>query len=268
MRLARQRGWQLADGRLRLELAAILQRLKAEVSDIDRSLKPVQRESRIASVREIYGDLLALLAEFDDVWSDRRHKTLSVKTEPVELEGVYLGPFEIRLDWSDLSQSQPPNYRVVALDANPAAANSSVTHPHVQDDAVCEGEARQTIRTALSQGRLFDFFTIVASLLRTYNAGSPFVALSDWHGVECSDCGAMVADEERWICEKCETTVCGDCYINCAACDTICCSECLMRCQRCDEIRCGDCMKRCLQCRAELCQECLDNTELLPAGSR
>ena len=39
------------------------------------------------------------------------------------------------------------------LDANPADANHSVTHPHVQDEAVCEGEGRQPVRRALEQGR-------------------------------------------------------------------------------------------------------------------
>jgi hypothetical protein len=42
------------------------------------------------------------------------------------------------------------------------------------------------IRNALEQGRLHDFFMIVANLLRTYNWGSPFVSVSDWRGEECA----------------------------------------------------------------------------------
>jgi hypothetical protein len=258
---ARQRGWNLAAQRLQRELREVLRRLHGELVAMDGLLESKHNESQFASVGDIYADLVALHEEFDDVSIDRRGKTVSVTTEPIELERVCLGPFEIRLDWSELVDGQSHNYRVIALDANPAAANASVTHPHVQDEAVCEGEGRQPIRHALEQGRLLDFFLIVANLLRTYNSGSPYVSLSDWHGVECADCGSTVCDDERWTCEKCETTICGECYFNCPGCDGIFCNECMTRCGGCDENHCGTCMRRCSRCRAELCQGCLYDKE-------
>ena len=175
----------------------MLRWLHGELISIDRLLEPQRHELRSAWIIDIYADLVALDEEFAEVSFDRRGQTISVTTEPIELEGVYLGPFEIRLDWSDLAEGHPGNYRVIAVDANPAAANESVTHPHVQDEAVCEGEGRQPIRKALEQGRLLDFFVIVANLLRTYNSDSPYVSLSDWHGVECADCGTTVSDDDR-----------------------------------------------------------------------
>jgi hypothetical protein len=123
--------------------------------------------------------------------------------------------------------------------SNPAATNDSVTHPHVDGEALCEGEGRQPIRRALEQGRLLDFFVIIANLLRTYNSDSPYVSLSDWHGVECFDCGTTVCDDERWTCEKCDTTVCGECYSNCPECDGIFCDACVTRCEGCDENHCS-----------------------------
>lgn len=261
MRRAQQRGWQLADQRLQRDLQEMLHRLRGELIEIDHLLEPSRNEPRNASACEIYADLVALYEEFDEVSFDRRGRTLSVTIEPLELEGVYLGPFEIRLDWSNLADGHSHNYRVIALDANPAATNDSVTHPHVQHEAVCEGEGRQPIRQALEQGRLLDFFMIVANLLRTYNSDSPYVSLADWHGLECADCGTMVCDDQRWTCEKCETTVCGECYRNCFSCDGIFCSECVTCCEGCDEFHCEACMKLCSRCEVELCQGCLDNNE-------
>ena len=261
IRLARQHGWQLAAVRLTNQLARRLDVLRCETSDLMEGLTSRTPEPSSVAVDEIYCDLTALHEEFPTVGWSLREKTLSVTTEPIQLDGIYLGPFEIRLEWSGLANGHPYNYRVIALDAHPAASNDSVAHPHVQDEVVCEGEARQPIRQALEQGRLLDFFLIVASLLRTYNSGSPYVPLSDWNGVECTDCGSTVCDDERWTCEKCETTVCGECYFNCPGCDGIFCNECVTCCEGCDENHCGTCMKHCSRCRAELCQACLDNKE-------
>jgi len=258
---ATQHGWNLAANRLNHDLRSAVERLRNEVTELDHKLRPSSGKDRIASVGDIYADLIALHDEFEDVAFNRRDHTLSVTTEAIELDGVYLGPFEIRLDWTDFPEGHPNNYRVIAVDANPAAANDSVTHPHVQDEAVCEGDGHQPIRKALEQGRLLDFFMIVANLLRTYNSGSPFVSLSDWHGAECADCGGTVCDDERWTCEKCETTVCDECYCNCPGCDGIFCNECMTRCEGCDENHCSGCMKQCSRCDAELCQGCLNDNE-------
>src|SRR5690606_20967014 len=103
---------------------------------------------------------------------------LSVTTEPITLEGVYLGPFRIELDVDDLAAGECADYRVIALEPNPAASNCDVTHPHIQDEQLCEGEGRPLIRRALGEGRILDFFEFVASVLRAYNPESPYVSLS------------------------------------------------------------------------------------------
>ncbi len=260
IRRARQRGWQLAAQLLERDLQKLLRELRGELVKIEPRQEPSQSKSQHASVADIHADLVSLHEEFEQVSFDRRGQTISVTTEPIEFDGVYLGPFEIRLGWSNLKEIQRRKYHVLAVDANPAASNEGVTHPHVQDEAVCEGEGRRPIQQALEQGRLLDFFLIVINLLRTYNPGSPYVAISDWHGVECSDCSS-ICDEDRWTCEKCETTVCGECYISCPQCDGIYCNYCVSCCQGCEENHCTDCMKTCSRCRAELCKGCFDNNE-------
>lgn len=135
--------------------------------------------------------------------------TVSAVTEEIVLEGVDLGRFEIALKWDKLGCSQP--YAVIALDPNPAASSSDTTHPHVQDGSLCEGDGRMPIRQALRQGRLLDFFIMVRQVLETYNAASAYVSLDQWHGIDCHDCGRLVAGDDRYTCERCEVDVCGDC---------------------------------------------------------
>jgi hypothetical protein len=53
----------------------------------------------MATIGEVYEDLLALEVDFEACDFDFRGRWLSVTTEPITLENVYLGPFEIRLDW-------------------------------------------------------------------------------------------------------------------------------------------------------------------------
>ncbi len=258
---ARKRGWFLASQRLVDELRCALQRLRNELTTLCDAIQIPLAEAGVASVADICADLTALHEEFGDVDVDLRCNTISVTTEPIDLEGICLGPFEICLDGCDLVGGHPRNYRVIALDPNPAASNETVTHPHVQDDAVCEGEGHQLIRNALEQGRLLDFFLIVSNLLRSYNSNSPYVSLSDWHGVDCTDCGTTVCENERWACEKCEAWVCGECYFSCSDCDGVYCATCVVQCARCEEYSCSSCSCRCARCQQEVCPDCLNQNE-------
>ena len=90
----------LAVERLQRDSCGKLRRLQQAISELARQLEPSSSESTRASVSEIYADLVALHDEFDEVSFDRQARTISVTTEPIELEGVHLGPFEIRLDWT------------------------------------------------------------------------------------------------------------------------------------------------------------------------
>ncbi|REK46893.1 MAG: hypothetical protein DWQ46_05195 [Planctomycetota bacterium] len=258
---ARERDWQMAEMQLQRDFSAVMQSLRADLEASERALQRSRPDKPFASVDELYQDLKALHEEFDELSFDRQDRTLSVTTEPIELEGVYLGTFQIQLDWSDLGCSERQSYRAIAVEGNPSAANESVTHPHVQDGFVCEGEGRPTIRAALQQGRLLDFFLIVANLLRTYNADSPYVSLDDWHGVECRDCGTTVSGDDRWTCENCESAVCGDCYYSCPDCDRTFCAGCVTQCEDCDEHTCYSCTKCCLGCERDLCPNCLEEDE-------
>ncbi|MCB9953658.1 MAG: hypothetical protein H6824_22020 [Planctomycetaceae bacterium] len=257
---ANQRGWRVAATCCLAELRQTLETLLLELARLQTAARPPSSPYR-ATARQILSDLEALRDEFPDVEVDRLDQELVVWTESIELDEVYLGPFEIRLSYATTASSELGDYRVVALDPQPAVSDHEVVHPHVRHGSLCEGDAQSAIRSALEQGRVFDFFTLVAHVLRTYNAGSPYVALSEWFGTPCADCAAGVSDDERWLCENCSSCLCGDCTVRCAECDDSHCHECTTSCTDCDDRCCRSCLKPCPDCQQLFCSGCLQEDE-------
>jgi hypothetical protein len=209
----------------------------------------------LPGVAQIYQELTALADEFAAVELIQESHEICARTEPIVLEGIDLGPFEIRLDWLNLHQSTC--YRIVATDPNPAAANESVTHPHVQDDCLCEGDGRASLQLALDEGRICDFFVMIGRLLETYARGRAYVELSEWSGTPCYDCSSSVSQEDSYYCGRCEETLCGDCSEQCEACGSSFCSRCISSCPRCTEPCCQSCLDSCSRCGTSACSSCL-----------
>lgn len=258
-RRAELRGWHLAAAELRRDLAHTIPTLQSELTSIVSRLPALSTTRTAATVGDIYGDLVALQQEFDELAYDVHERWLSVSTEPITLQGVYLGPFEIQLDWGRIRDDAA--YRVIASDPHPAESRENVTHPHVMDGILCEGHSRHSIRQALVQGRLLDFFTLVANGLRTYNEESPFVALELWCGMSCSDCGSTVDDDDRYVCHRCEDTICSGCETTCCGCDDAFCSQCITVCDACNDNHCRGCLTPCQECRRNICCNCLEDDE-------
>jgi hypothetical protein len=238
--------------------------VQSELTALHAQLTSVIGTDSVASAHDVYRDLAALEEEFECLDFDCRHGWLSVTTEPLELQGIYLGPFEVRLELSRIPNAERPPYRIIAKDPHPAESRDNVTHPHVMDEILCEGDGRQAIRQALAQGRLLDFFMLVAGVLRNYNPESPFVELALWYGQTCSDCGAVICDDESYVCERCGECVCEGCEVACCGCDVSCCSGCISACAACDENYCRRCLRPCSQCGANVCAGCLHDNERCP----
>ena len=251
--LARSREWILAARRLESDLRSQLQTMTDQLSKLGEGLCGVRQE--VASVHDIYKDIVSLESEFEEVSWSCLQGTLSVTTEEIVLEGIALGRFQVELDWRELPTTW---FRVIALDPNAATSNDNVTHPHVEAESLCMGDARLPIVQALEQGRIADFFSIVNSVLLTYNSGSPYVSLADWTGVTCSDCGDTIDAEDRYTCEKCEHSLCDSCYRHCEACSSYFCGDCVVRCESCDEDVCQHCQRTCKSCRDTFCPRCVE----------
>jgi hypothetical protein len=198
---------------------------------------------------------LALFQEFPEVDFDSPQKTVSVVTEPIELEGVALGRFRIELSWPDIGRGQA--YEVVALEPCCAAENEEVTHPHVQGQRLCEGEGSTAIRAALTEGRILDFFVLVNRILETYNAGSAFVSLDRWSGIPCRDCGWMMPSDGHACCDECENPLCSDCSASCQGCGKFLCRECWSDCTECGQSYCGGCLSPSPRTKQLCCETCL-----------
>jgi hypothetical protein len=261
--LAGKHGWTNCHEplRKRLEFCVMgclerLQRLTHELSTIAPNPLP-------PTLRAIFGELSALPGEFDGFRLDLAHETISVTTDRIILEDIDLGPFVIRLNWKRIGEHRC--YNVIALDANPASESSDVTHPHVRDEVLCEGDGQQALRRALSAGRLSDFFQIVIQILNTYNGGSAYCSLSDWEGTACGDCGRCVSEDDRSYCERCERDLCLDCLQYCAGCETRLCTSCTEQCQSCDARLCLSCRRSCDHCDCVHCANCLSENDLCGA---
>jgi len=117
----------------------------------------------------------------------------------VTLDGVYLGLFKIQLELDKLCKLYRDSpYCIIALDPHPAATSDEVTHPHVSNERLCEGDGSAAIKATLEEGRLYDFFTLVKNILNTYSPDSPYVALMDWDGEPCYDCGYVMSREDTY----------------------------------------------------------------------
>jgi hypothetical protein len=255
--LACQRGWYFAAKRLGEEMVHAMQNCCRDLDSALYTLQDFLPERPLSSASNIYRDILALEDEFEQVDIELGKHELAVTTDHIVLEDLDLGEFQIRLDWHRLDS--PSAYRIVALDPHPAEKNESVTHPHVQDERLCEGDGRPAIRAALAECRVFDFFLLVSQILHTYARGSAFVELDDWSGVSCSDCGATIDHDDSYCCQRCGSELCDDCRQLCAACEESHCSGCLSGCPECGRDFCRGCMEVCSGCHRKVCGRCMED---------
>ena len=224
-----------------------------------------KNEPKLPEFSDVYKELLQIVEDLGEFQFDPKENTLSVTTEPITLEDIDLGPFEIKLfidQISGLYNAAP--YKVIALEPNPAGIHEEVTHPHVSSNMLCEGNGSILIRKAMENGRFYDFFTIIVNILNTYNPGSPYVSLHEWQGQGCYDCGRTVTDDETYICELCEERFCGYCSTCCQKCDETICLGCSYHCPSCEESVCNNCTAKCKECEETYCKDCLTEEGLCP----
>jgi hypothetical protein len=266
---AERHGWALAADKIRAQMLQDVHRVQRAAAD----LIQFQRADEIDSppLRAILDDLRELASEFEGTKLNPQEELIVVRTESIELEGIELGPFAIELHLARLGRDAGSGcFKCIALEPNSAANNASITHPHVSDGTLCAGEATGPIRVALLQGRISDAFLLVAGVLRTYNAESPYVSLDQWQGAACPECGGSVRrSDELCFCEGCNRDVCDDCTSRCAICedsygssclewdpvsDRSCCPHCRQTCQTCNRIVDTDTFDD----SSGLCPQCLE----------
>jgi len=250
-------GWFSAAERCCSRTSRLLNDISYSISQIQQLTEDPQKKTPKLSL--LVEELVQVQEEFGDLDFDKAENTVSVVTESITLDDVYLGPFKIQLELSKLSELYKDRpCRVIALNPNPAATDEEVTHPHVSGEKLCEGDGCVAIRSALEQGRLSDFFTMVRSILNTYNPDSPYVSLDDWSGEPCYDCGYVMSRENTYYCSYCEHDYCEECSTCCRCCDETCCLGCAEQCSYCEDNVCMNCMQECTECNSLYCSSCLE----------
>jgi hypothetical protein len=270
---AHARGWHGAARRLRDLLFYEARRVEAGAAEllkfqVDPATSAVA--AGVPSPASILAELRQLAGEFEHVDVLPRERVVVARTGPITLESVPLGPFAIELHVDRLSRRPPDGacFDCVALDANPAAGDDSVTHPHVKGKTLCAGDATGPIAAALRAGRLADAFLLVRGVLQHYNPASPYVSLRDWSGSPCGECGRSVGPDDSFYCESCGHDVCDDCFTCCDVCGRSRCPGCLETDDVSDRRCCSACHHTCRTCRrvvdadrfdadSGLCPECL-----------
>ncbi|MBX9583969.1 MAG: hypothetical protein K2X87_27025 [Gemmataceae bacterium] len=251
---ARHRVGLAAVARLTLTLPRLTAELTARLDDLARQVEQLRAgyvtpAARAPDLADWVAEVRQLEAEFGAAevkWADR---VIRVVTEPVVLRGVPLGPFAVEFAWDRAGRENAARcFDVVALDPHPASGRDEVTHPHVDGDTLCAGDAATPLAQAVADGRLADAFLLVRSVLTTYNPRSAYVPLAEWDGFSCADCGRRADRDDRCSCGACDRDLCEDCADSCAACS---------------ETRCGDCLEPCDVCSARHCRGSLDDT---PSG--
>ena len=251
------RGWRAAAGKVMREIESASRDTPYLLQGVGQAVEGCKPQ--VPSVADVYRELLQTDEEFDEVRYDKEANVVAVSTDSIELESLYLGPFEIQLHVPSLSELRYNTvFRIVALDPQPAASNECVTHPHVSDGRLCTGDAGAAINTALASGRICDFFLLVRSVLTTYNPGSPYVSIDDWHGTPCYECGYTTNPDSGNWCGTCEHDFCDECSSYCRCCDQTACLGCLQKCEACSDPVCPSCMTTCPNCERDICKACLD----------
>ncbi|MBI9018703.1 MAG: hypothetical protein JEZ07_15725 [Phycisphaerae bacterium] len=259
--IALNRNWMCAANNFRLRINRNINDLMSSLQQLEGSLQT--KDSIIPKASDIVAELTNLNNEFNDV--KLQTHTISVTTEPITLEDIDLGRFEINLHLSEIEKlATNPPYRIIALDPNPAGSDEDITHPHVSHEKLCEGDGYNLIRKALMTGRINDFFTIVNQILNTYNPDSPYVSLEDWSGFSCTDCGYTVAADDNYYCNTCNNTYCESCSTCCQLCETTVCLSCSYECPECQMPVCDSCTATCQDCGKVFCKECINDENLCP----
>lgn len=250
------RGWPAAAGHMLERIAQELREVPFHGNDALRAIESAK--PKLPSVQDILADLRQAEEEFGNFRHEQEGDLLVVTTEAIELQGHYLGEFDIQLRLGSIHElrNHRSTYRVIALDPHPSGRNDSVTHPHVSDECLCEGDAGAAIAAALSSGRICDFFQLVNSVLTTYNPHSPYVSLEDWDGEPCHDCGTVIDADNTFWCHSCEEDFCESCASYCRNCEETTCASCLQTCAACNESICPSCMTTCDDCGRSICRSC------------
>lgn len=193
-----------------------------------------ERKPTKDSVGSVYKDILALNEEFGPAEVNLKSGWIRFLTDPISLHSVEydrdvdLGSFKVHLPMDD-----PRSFSIISVDEVEPLSSDHYFHPHVSDEVLCEGAAKDPLNNLFKCNRIYDAVGVIVSTLNTYNPDSPHCCLENWIGEECSECGDTMSRNGFYYCEaNCgKRRICGDCTIRCS--DGYYCTDCTYECASC-----------------------------------
>jgi len=161
-----------------------------------------------------YTTLVKEIDALQEIWGDDISITkrgITLTTPDIILEDVYLGPFNIFMEWPDCLNEPELEVYAEPLDPQYAHGDPGVSHPHVRDESFCFGDMEAAVSQAYKDLRFTDLFDILYGLLHNYNPYSPYVRLENWEGTTCYSCGAYINPDNNISCGACGEVGCDNC---------------------------------------------------------
>ncbi len=260
-----ERQWLTSAARLKMRMNCLANDLgyRAESIEPD-AIRVIGNLKSYPTQLDLIEDLKAVETDFGGLHYDQDNDEIVVISEDIIFDNVNLGSFEIRIPINMIRSS----VTIVACNPSRPAADEETTHPHVQSDVMCLGRGSDQFYDAMQQGRILDVFTILNSILVTYNPDSAYVKIENWHRdpddyAQCNDCEDDVNIQEATSCQQCEECYCNNCIHSCSVCDEMRCEYCMNhKCSICKDKRlCGDCTHQCKTCEKIFCDECINDPD-------
>jgi hypothetical protein len=148
---------------------------------------PVHAQNYGGWYKAIYRDLLDLMKKYGEIVYDRQHQKLSFWTEDVNLFGVDFGKYHIVINLNRLplkkgsdEETAKDVFRIYSNRAVPSGVSPTIIHPHVSQNIMCQGDMRNVIKAAFTEGRIYDAVLAINSVLNNYNGSSAYAQLELW----------------------------------------------------------------------------------------
>lgn len=151
-----------------------------------------------------------------------------------------------------------------ALEPNPAAGNEDVTHPHVDSEHICLGDAHEALKRCGLKGELLAVKDLITAVLTTYNPESPYVPIHSWDGEPCAMCGndeEFYSSDQLCTCEYrgCGNRLCEDHIYYCEDVSQYRCGDHSTYCDSCDNSFANGVSCTCPDCETDHCPYCIEN---------
>lgn len=101
-----------------------------------------------------------------------------------------------------------------------------VIHPHVSNGTPCMGTSADVYDLSITVGDIHTSFSMLATLLRSYNESSPYKRVHEFKLFTCTQCLLKSSSVCPCVCRACGSRFCPECVRQCPSCYCLVCDKC------------------------------------------